>query len=210
VKIIDCEQRSPEWHTIRLGIPTASNFHRILTAIGKISAQREDYLYQLVTERIIGQDVLSIPETISSVITDGVEREEESRLIYAMHTESVVQQVGFCLSDCGRYGCSPDGLIGDDGLVELKNPTAKTAVKYLHDKQAMVKTYFVQVQGQLLVTNRAWCDLFCYYPGLQPVLVKVARDEDYIATLKVEIERFCEELDDATLNVKSKYHPIGG
>ena len=116
-------------------------------------------------------------------------------MVYAMTKDiGEVQQVGFCLEDGGRYGCSPDGLVGDDGLVELKNPQGKTAVEYLL-KGELPTTYFQQVQGQLLVTERAWCDFVSYYPGLPLLVLRVARDEEFIGKLESELAIFCQELD---------------
>ena len=192
MRIIECIQRSEEWDKQRLGIPTASGFSKIITSKGARSKQREGYMYTLAAQRISGRT----DDTFFGVaMAEGILREQESRLIYAM-TKQVgeVIEVGFCLEDGGRYGCSPDGLVGDDGLVELKNPIGKTAIEYLL-KGELPSTYYHQVQGQLLVTERAWCDFVSYYPGLPMLILRQERDEPFIDTLATELAIFSAELD---------------
>ena len=148
-------------------------------------------MYSLAAERVSGRK----DETFSSAsMAEGILREQESRMIYAMTQRVEVVEVGFCLEDRGRWGCSPDGLVGDDGLVELKNPMGKTAVEYLL-KGTLPSTYFHQVQGQMMVTERAWCDFVSHYPGLPLLVLRVERDEGFIQKLEAELAIFSEELD---------------
>lgn len=200
MRIISCEQGSPEWHAVRCGIPTASNFDKLVTSTGAPSKQAQGYLYALAAERITGRAV-EIP--VSAAMEEGSRREEESRLIYEMLREVEVTQVGFCLDDSGRYGCSPDGLVGDEGCLELKNPLGKTAVEYLLDGR-LPPEYAAQVYGQLLVTGRKFVDFCSYYPGLPLFIVRVERNEKFITTLAAALDRFCSDLDDVVARVLAR------
>src|ERR1051326_7063323 len=104
------------------------------------------------------------------------------------HTGRQAEQVG-------RMGASPDRLVGDDGQLELKCPSPETHVRYLLFPQKGVDAeYRVQVQGQLYVTKRAWCDVVSYHPDLPSVIVRVERDEEYIALLAEALTTFCAQL----------------
>ena len=190
MRIITCDQRSDEWWEVRRGIPTASSFAKIVTGNGAASKQREGYLYTLAAERISG---VSESTFVSDKMLEGIEREAESRAVYAMQTEAEVVEAGFCIEDGGRWGCSSDGLVGDDGMVELKNPMGKTAIEYLL-KGEVPSTYIVQVQGQLFVTGRLWCDFVSYYPNMPLLVVRVTPDEALHQKLEEELVKFAEEL----------------
>ena len=189
--VINCEQRSEEWYNSRLGVPSASNYGKIVDGSGKPSKSQSGYMYKLAAERITG----SREETYMSVaMEEGINREETSRWVYAMEYSVIVDEVGFCLDDSGRYGASPDGLVGDNGLVELKNPSGKVAVEYLL-KGRLPSVYFQQVEGQLLVTGRDYCDFVSYFPGLPLFVIRVERDEEFLARLEDELNVFCDKLD---------------
>lgn len=192
MKILEFEQRSIEWHQARKGIPTASNFDRIITSEGKQSKQRQKYLYELAGEKLGG----IVDESYQSfAMTRGIEMESEARALYELLHENV-QQVGFCLSDCNRFGCSPDGLIGENGGVEIKCPLIHTHVEYLLNcKEEMPTDYFQQVQGSIFVTGRAWWDFVSYYPGLPPLIIREEPNDVFQRLLKKELDLFCEELD---------------
>jgi len=200
MRIVECEQQSPEWFAVKRGVPSASSFNEIVTSSGESSKQALGYLYQLAAERVSG-----IRETCfsSAAMDEGVRREEESRLVYAMRREVEVVQVGFCLDDFGRYGCSPDGLVGDDGLVELKNPSGKVAVEYLLAGK-LPTAYIQQVQGQIFVTGREWCDFVSYYPGLPTLIVRVERDEEFRRKLEQALVTFCDTLDAVCITIKKE------
>jgi predicted phage-related endonuclease len=120
--------------------------------------------------------------------------EVEARLLYEVLKEVEVEQVGFVVGDPDfEYGCSPDGFVGEDGLIEIKCPTIAVHVEYLI-KNELPSKYFHQVQGQLLVTGRKWCDFVSYYPVMKPLIIRVERDEAFISSLKIELELFCREL----------------
>ena len=192
MQVIDGQQRTAEWDADRLGIPTSSAFDKILTPGGKLSGQREGYLYTLAAQRLMGRK----EETFSSfAMEEGVRREEESRNVYEMLTETDVRQVRFCVEDGGRWGCSPDGLVGDDGMVELKNPLGKTLVGYW-DKGDISQAYWFQIQGQLFVTGREWCDFMAYCPGLPTMIVRIKPSPDVHKAIETALIAFCDELDE--------------
>ena len=200
MKILTFEQRTPEWFDARRGIPTASNFSKILTTKGVKSKQWDDYINTLAAARVSGVDEESFT---SKSIQKGIEQEAESRLVYEMVNEVFVDEVGFCLSGCGRFGASPDGLVGKDGMVELKNPKGKTSVKYLR-KGRLPSTYFQQVQSQMYVTKRKWCDFVSYYPGLPLLIVRVKPNRVFYAALDEYLPIFCDELDEVCRILEEK------
>jgi len=194
MKIINCEQYSPEWWAARLSKPTSSQYSKIVTSKGEPSKQRTAYMYELAAERLTGAQEDTF---ISIAMQKGTEREGLSRKVYEMENEIEVVQCGFCLSDCGRWGASPDGLIGDAGLVELKNPLGKTQVERLLMLEPKLPTAYVQqVQGQLFATEREWCDFVSYVPGLPLFILRVERDLAFLGCLERELVEFCEELDE--------------
>jgi len=189
---IDCAQYSDEWWEARRGLPTASQFKRIVTCDGTRSTQRKAYLYECAAVRLTG---IRKEGFQSAAMQMGHDREELSRMIYAMEKECVVDEVGFCVSDCGRWGASPDGLIGSDGLLELKNPEAHTHIGYLLSGK-LPSAYFQQVHGELSVTGREWADFCSYSPKLPRFILTVEPDQGFIAKLEAELVEFCEELDE--------------
>ncbi len=197
MKIIDCEQGSQQWHACRAGIPSASNFDMIVTSKGEPSKQAQKYMYRLAGERITG-----IPEETyqNAAMQRGVELEAEARMFYEMTNDCKIEQVGFCLAD-GGWGCSPDGLVNGDGLIEIKCPSMAVHVGYLLDGKVPTD-YFQQTQGQLLVTGRKWLDFVSYYPAMKPLIVRVERDEVFIGKLEEELEKFVSELEEIVNKIK--------
>ncbi len=190
MKILEFEQRSPEWFSARCGIPTASGFDKIVTSTGAQSKQRTKYMWQLAGERICK---IAEESYQNAAMLRGIETEAEAKNFYEFTTGETVQPVGFCLSDCGTFGASPDGLVGEDGIIEIKCPMLATCVGYLLDG-TLPTEYYQQTQGQLLVTGRKWSDFISYYPGIRPLLIRVNRDEEFISKLAAELKLFTEEL----------------
>lgn len=199
MRIIDCEQNTPDWFKWRVGIPTASNFDKIVTSKGEPSKQRTKYMYQLAGERITGK----MEETYKNAnMQRGIEMESEARQVYELINNVEILKVGLCIEEGETvYAASPDGLVGKDGLIEIKCPQITTHVEYLL-KTELPTEYFQQVQGQLLVTNRKWNDFISYYPGMKPLIVRVQRDEKFIKALKIELEVFCKELNQLIERIK--------
>ena len=199
--IVNCEQGTQEWFDCRYGIPTGSNFDKIITSTGKQSTQAQKYMYKLAGERILGHAEESYK---NDAMLRGNELEEEARLFYEIYTGNTVEKVGFCYyDDLKQYGCSPDGLIGDFGCLEIKCPTLPVHVEYL-EKGTIPTKYIPQVQGHLYITGRKWCDFLSYYPNLPPLLVRVDRDSAFIAQLNIEITCFCENLHQLTKKIGGK------
>lgn len=201
---VDCVQGSPEWFEARLGIPTASNFDKIITTNGAKSKQAEKYMYQLAVERVTGQ---SEDAYSNAKMQRGQELEAEARSLYEMLRGHKIEQVGVCFPDeKRRFGASPDGVVDKDGLAQIKCPMAYAAVGYLLDPK-LPTDYIQQVQGELLVTGRKWSDFISYYPGgprgsIKPLIVRVERDEVFIKLLRNALEDFCAELDSLTERIR--------
>lgn len=195
---LDMEQKTQEWYRARLGIPTASCFDKIVTSKGEPSKSAVKYMYQLAGERLAG---IAEEGFQSLAMKLGNEREAEARYFYEMVKGAEIRQVGFCLSDYKSYGCSPDGLVGEEGLIQIKCPNMATHIGYLIEEK-LPSDYFQQVQGELLVTGRKWSDFMSYYPGLKPLIVRVERDEPFLLSLNNALEKFCKELEKIVEKIK--------
>jgi putative phage-type endonuclease len=180
--IDQCVQGSEEWLKLRLGVATASNFDKIITTTGKESESLKKYALQLATELMLETPE---PSFKNDVMARGNELESLARETYQEQTFNVVEQITMFKSDCGNFGYSPDGLVDDDGLVEIKCPIATTHFKYLLDNK-MPTDYWQQVQGGLWVSQRKWIDFVSfnsYFKDKKLFVIRVERDEEYIAKL---------------------------
>lgn len=196
MRIIECQQGTQAWFSARCGIPTASNFDCIITTKGEPSKQMKKYLYQVAGERITG---IAEETYQNAAMLRGQEVEDEARKFYEFSTGQEVKEVGFCLAD--GYGASPDGLVGKEGLLEIKCPLISTHVSYLLENK-LPSEYFIQTQGQLLVTGKKWVDFISYYGGMKPLIVRTFRDEKFIKSLRVELELFVNELKEVINKIK--------
>lgn len=194
---IVCEQRSEVWFACRLGIATASGFSKVMTSKFEISAQRAEYGIELATERITGKRV----EThINSAMQHGIDYEDEAALCYSMDSGEDVREVGFCYYDDRRsFGVSPDRMVGEDGILEIKCPQPKTLLKFQKDGKLPTR-YIQQIYGQLLVTGRDWCDFYAYHPAeeLRPFQVRIEKDDDKQNKVLRNLNRFADEVDRLT------------
>ena len=190
--ILDCEQGTAEWHKARAGVVTASEMNKIYTSTGKASTQAGVYMRTLLMEHIIGGPT----ESHSNHWMDrGTDMEGEARDAYAFLTDAEVTQVGFVYSDERKLvGCSPDGLVGDDGMVELKCPKASTQIEYMEKPGKVPSSYAVQLQAQLMVTGRAWVDFSPYFPGVRSPVLRVPRDDRFIMGLRAAVETFIAQM----------------
>jgi len=186
--IHNCKQGTPEWDVLRLGSITASRFKDVLSK-GK---GRSNYLSALLTEITTGKKE---EHYINAAMLDGMEKEPYARYRYAKLFGCNVQEVGFCEMN-SMVGVSPDSLVDDDGLVEIKCPLKKTFLKYQASPKALVSAYKWQVQGQLWVTGRKWCDLFAWRPEEEKdyVCIRVERNKKDIMVLKAGVDQFLKEL----------------
>jgi len=201
MNIIECKQGSDEWFQARLGKVSTSHFSDVL-AKGKLkkdgtyspSKSRHDYMLKLATEVTDG---VTEPTFKNGYMKWGNETEEGAREHYEALYDVEVKQVGFCqLNDW--VGCSPDGLIGDNGGLELKCPKGTTHNNYILTKiQKLPQAYYSQVQGSMWVTGRKWWDWASYNPRnkYKPIYsIRVLRDEKYIENLKIEVNKFVAKL----------------
>ena len=195
----DVVQGTQEWWDVRLGIPTSSGFGKIVTTTGKSSTQRKKYMYKLSVERILR---VSEDNYTSKYMDRGKELEPQARAFYELFSGLEAKEVGFCYKDEKKlYGCSPDGLVGDDGLLEIKAPTSAVHVEYLLGGK-LPTAYFSQVQGQLFVTGRKFCHFFSFYPGLKPFMIKVLPDVEFHKVLEIELDKFVNELTEVEKTLK--------
>lgn len=196
---VDVVQGTPEWFAARCGIPSASNFDKIITTAGAPSKQAQKYMYQLAAERVTGRTEEGYN---NAAMERGKETEAEARNLYELIHDVQIKEVGVCYPDEKKLcAASPDGLIGEDGLIEIKCPMAYASVGYILDN-VLPTDYIQQVQGQLYVTGRKWLDFLSYYPGLKPMIVRVEREEKFIRSLAVELELFCKQLDQIVEKIK--------
>lgn len=197
VKIVDVEQGTPEWFAARLGIPTASRFADVLAkGEGKTRAR---YLHELAAEALRGAPE---PDSYSNAHMErGKEQEDEARQLYAFMTDVDPVRVGFIRN--GNKGASPDSLIGDVGGLEIKTALGHIQVERLK-RGTLPAEHVAQVQGSLWVAERAWWDFCSYSPGLPPLIIRVERDEPYIAQLGKAVDAFNEELDALVASLRGR------
>ena len=190
--IIDSfEQRSEEWMAARAGNPGASSISKIITNSGEVSKQRADYLYQLAGEKITGKCEEGFT---SQAMLNGIEREAAARALFEMIYGVEVRQAALVYKDEFKlFHCSPDGLVGDHAILELKNPMLKTHVKYLLDGK-LPSDYFGQCQMSLYVTERELCYFISAYEGMPPLILEVRRDERFISLLAKALSDFAADL----------------
>ena len=191
------EQGSPEWFAQRLGKVTAS---RVADVIAKTktgySTSRDNYMAQLVCERM----TQTVAESFTNAAMQwGTETEPLARAAYEAHADVLVDEVPMIAHPTiEAAGASPDGLVGDDGLVEIKCPNTATHIDTLLS-QTVPGKYNTQMQWQMACTGRQWCDFVSFDPrmgdGLQLFVKRVPRDNAYIQMLEEEVKKFLVELD---------------
>ena len=200
MRINNHTQGSDEWLQSRLGKPTASNFGKLITPTGKGSTSAEAYINELIAQRITGE----LPEFYTnSAMERGNELEPAAKDLYEFTTGFEVVEVGLCLHDEFECGASPDGLIDDDGGIEIKCPLPHTHVAYLRDGNMPLK-YVPQIQGCLWITQREWWDFMSYHPSMEDLVVRVYRYEAYIKKLADAVIRAVEIIETETLKWSKK------
>jgi hypothetical protein len=198
----DMPQGTPEWWAVRLGVPTASCFDKIVTpAKAELSKSARSYAHYLVAETLMG--VPLEPERPDPYwIAWGKQHEAEAAQQYAFMTDTEIETVGFVTTDCGKIGCSPDRLIiGQRGAVEIKCPAPQTHLSYLIDGPGL--DYKCQLQGQMAVAELSFVDLFSYHPRLPPATYRVTRDEPYIAKMRAALTEFLDMRDAMLMKAKA-------
>ena len=192
MKIINCDQGSEDWYKARLGRATASNFSKLITSTGKISTSLKAYAVKLATELLVDEQEAFYQ---SDDMIRGNEVEHMACQAYQEHYFTVVNHVGFM--SCDNYGYSPDGTVGEDGLVEIKCPKQTTHTEYLYENRLPLK-YKAQVQGGLFISGRKWCDFISYDPRFtnkKLFIKRVYRDEEFIDSLKIGLDKVIEMRD---------------
>ena len=200
VEVIDCEQGSSEWFAARLGIPTASEFSTIL-AKGKGNGEskgRRTYMLKLIGERMTGEPAESYT---NAHMERGKIMEEEARNAYAFMQDTDPKLVGFIRN--GDKGASPDSLIGNDGLLELKTKLPHLQLDVLLSGE-MPSEHTAQVQGQIWVAEKEWCDFVSYWPRLPLFVQRIYRDDIYIKKLSDAVDIFVNEMTSLQEKVKAE------
>ncbi len=174
------QQNTDEWYQLRLGKFTASMFKDVMAK--ETTATYTNVIYQVVYEKLTGEITNGYT---NEWMERGKELEPEARLWYELNFDEVLNGGFFCDD---WVGASPDGLIGTEGLIEIKCPKPSTHIQYLIDNE-LPSIYQWQVQGQLFVTNRKWCDFVSYHPRIKPLVIRVNRDEELISELKTKLDQ---------------------
>ena len=199
------EQGTTEWHLLRLGKVTASRITDVLSK-GKSgeSAGRKNYRMELVVQRLTG---LPGESFTNAAMEHGVLTEPKARFAYEAEKQQFVEQVAFVdHPSIEWFGCSPDGLV-NDGLIEIKCPNSTTHIEYLTDQKPPAK-YIPQMQCQMAVTGRQWCDFVSFDPrlpdDLQLFVVRLERDQEYIEAVEAEVKKFLSEVDEMFTKLKER------
>lgn len=201
MKFIECEQGSAEWHQARCGVTTASCVADAISlmtrksgerSVGDPTAAAERYAADLAIEQVSGKPHGEPPK--AWVLERGHIMEQSARMMYESRTGAFVTEAGICLTDCGTFGYSTDGLVDADGLIEIKAPIDSAKIL------AMIKTgdvseYMHQMQAGMWITGRKWCDFIMYVPDLancgKDLYVKrIHRDDKFIDSMVTELVRF--------------------
>lgn len=186
MQIHTMEQGTDEWFAARCGVPTASEFSKLITGTGKASDQMADYAALLAAELYAGSQ---LERWEGNAWTErGHELEDAARADYEFLRDVEVEIVGFVTNH--GAGASPDGFVGDEGLHEIKclSPQKHVGVLAYHKKNGTVPAQYIpQLQGQIWVCERAWADITFYHPNLPGLTVRVDRDGGYITSLEKRV-----------------------
>lgn len=171
MKIYTFDQRTDDWMNVRLGKLTGSDFH---TMLGNSETKKRKILLKAI-ERIFGKS--DEVQYTNADMQRGVELEEYAILLYEMQSQNIVDKVGFVeLND--YVGCSPDGLIGNDGMIEVKCPCMAVYMKQVLDDKIKPE-YYTQIQFNLWVTGRKWCDYVMYNENVPLYIKRIPADAEY-------------------------------
>jgi putative phage-type endonuclease len=206
--MLDLIQGSPEWFAVRLGKVTASRVADVVATVrsGGYGASRASYMAELIAERLTGTPA---SRYVNAEMQWGTDKEPEARTAYEFHANSDVQQVGFIPHpSIEASGASPDGLVGSDGLLELKCPTTATHIETLLSGKIPQK-YVSQMLWQMACSGRQWCDFASYDPRLPEEMrlfvSRVHRDQGAIDVLEKEVRLFLKDLDDKERALRAQF-----
>jgi putative phage-type endonuclease len=202
------EQRSPEWYAARLGKWTGSRVADATAMLrgGGWGASRERYMGELIAERLTG---VPMKNHVTPEMQWGIDQEADAKAAYMAHNFCIIQDVGFIEHPrIPMSGTSPDGLIDDDGQVEIKCPLTSTHLDTLLG-ETFPERYFKQVQWGMAVTGRRWCDWVSFDPRMPPrmqlYVLRVNRDDAIIGVLEKHCIQFLKELADKIAELEIKY-----
>ena len=200
------EQGTVEWHLQRLGKVTASRVSDVLSK-GKSgeSASRKNYRTELLVQRLTGQPGESFT---NAAMEWGTQTEPLARIAYEAEIGAFVDQVAFIdHPSIVQFGCSPDGLVAEDGLIEIKCGNTATHIDWMLDGKPPTK-HIPQMQCQMAVTGRQWCDFVSFDPrlpdDLQLFVVRLERDQEYIEAMEAEVKKFLSEVDEMFIKLKER------
>jgi putative phage-type endonuclease len=203
------EQRTPEWFAARLGKVTASRIADLMAKTRSgYSTSRANYLSQIVRERLLG---VGEDSYCNAAMQWGIDHEDEARRAYCFHEDCDVVEVGFVdHPTIPMSGCSPDGLIGDVGMVELKCPIPATHQDILLGK-AFPDKYVKQALWQMACCERQWVDLVSYDPrwpeSMRMFIQRVERDDELIGEIETEVRAFLIEVEETVGKLRAAYEP---
>lgn len=203
-------QRTEAWFSDRLGKVTASRIADMRKRTQKgWAASRKEYMADLIAERLSGEH---IPGGTGAARRWGQEIEPEAKRAYEFYRDAEIVEVGFVRhSAIADAGASPDGLVGEDGLVEFKCPTVLTHLETLETDE-IASEYLQQMQWQMACTGRSWCDFASYDPrypeDLKLYVQRVKRDDDLIAEIEKDVREFLTELATRVEKLRVKYAPV--
>lgn len=200
----EIEQGTESWKALRLGIPTASCFHKVMASGrgGAESKTRQEYLLKLAGEVLTGEPM---DNYVNGHMTRGKEMEDEARNLYAFMTDAELKRVGFIKN--GPKGCSPDSLIGEHGMVEFKTALPHILIEMLlSPSDWFPPQHRAQTQGGLWVAERQWCDLVVFWPKLPLFVRRAHRDAVYLQKLADDVEVFNAELAQTIEKVRGYTH----
>ena len=188
MKLIDLVQGADEWRQARLGVPTASRFSELVTSTGELSKSLKAYAADLAAERYAGAPMESWEG--NQWTERGHELEDAARATYEFTRGVQVVQVGFITDDDGRWGCSPDSLVSDDGMVEFKCLKTSRHIGMILDykkRKSLHPDYIQQAVGQLVIAEREWNDVVFYHPALPMLVVRTNPITEVVAGLRAAL-----------------------
>ena len=200
------EQRTEEWFEARMGCVTASRTADVMAKTKSgYAASRANYMAELICERLTGERQGGFS---SAAMQWGTETEPQARMAYEIMTGATVVETGFVLHpEIAGFGASPDGLIGEDGLIEIKCPNTATHIDTLLADKVPTK-YIIQMHVQMLCTGRAWCDFVSFDPrlpiDLQMFTKRVERDDKLAEEIVTEVQSFLADMEAKIAKLKER------
>lgn len=198
MKVIDCVQGSDEWWAYHTGRPSISNLSRILTPSRlEYSKAARGYASEVIAERILGAPLAQVEGSADTIWTErGLAVEEFARNWYSFHRDVEVTQIGCILNDAETVVGSPDGLVGDDGIIEIKCYGAAHHARIMTGADAEIANR-LQTQGYLWLTGRKWIDVVAFNPDLPKKITRQLPDPEVQEMIGKQLERFFREMERA-------------